>query len=619
MKEFFLKIKNHKAFKWSLVILAIFVIVIVSIFVTNAYIGDNYKDKFLTGTKIAGVDVGNLDIESAREKLEEKLGVINKRGFVYNGAGKTVSILPIVQSIESPDTSYPLVIWDIEKSLQDVKATQDGNSLKDLMNKINILRKGNNYDLQYSWDRKQHLDILSDNFADTLSEKKEANFEFRGDTLEIIPEQIGQTFDYKKALDVTEKQIVSLSSQDIDLEVIEDKPLFTAEVLERDKDKILALKEKGPIILTYQDNHWNIANSTWREWLTLKFDDGVQRVGFSDELVADYINSGDIGEVINVEVRNAKFNVDNGRVTEFVSSVPGKKSNFGKLINDLENILDSDGPMEIDIEVEVIEPEVAVGDINDLGIVELIGRGTSNFIGSPPNRIHNIGVGAATLNGTLIEPGQEFSLIKALGNIDGESGYKQELVIKGDKTIPEYGGGLCQIGTTFFRGALDTGLDITERRNHSYRVSYYEPAGTDATIYNPWPDFKFRNDTSHHILIQTRIEGYDIYFDFWGTPDGRVVEVGDPVVYNIVAPPEKKIIKTTDLDPGKEKCTERAHNGADAKFDYSVTYADGREAHEETFYSHYVPWQEVCLLGVTEEELLAEQEANSTSTEDITE
>ena len=121
-------------------------------------------------------------------------------------------------------------------------------------------------------------------------------------------------------------------------------------------------------------------------------------------------------------------------------------------------------------------------------------------------------------------------------------------------------------------------------------------------------------------MIQARIEGVKLYFDFWGTEDGRIAITTEPEIYNIVTPPEKKIIKTTEIPVGTEKCTERAHNGADAKFDYSVQYPDEPEPVEETFYSHYRPWQEVCLFGVTEEELLAEQEAqneeNSTSTEE---
>ncbi len=72
------------------------------------------------------------------------------------------------------------------------------------------------------------------------------------------------------------------------------------------------------------------------------------------------------------------------------------------------------------------------------------------------------------------------------------------------------------------------------------------------------------------------------------------------MVYNIVKPPATKIIETDTLKPGEKKCTERAHNGADAYFDYTVIYPEGATTTlEQTrrFKSHYVPWQEVCLVG----------------------
>jgi vancomycin resistance protein YoaR len=183
-----------------------------------------------------------------------------------------------------------------------------------------------------------------------------------------------------------------------------------------------------------------------------------------------------------------------------------------------------------------------------------------------------------------------------LGAIDKTSGYLPELVIKGNRTIPELGGGLCQIGTTLFRAALQSGLPITERRSHSYRVSYYEPAGTDCTIYSPHPDCRFLNDTGTYIFLQTRIDGDDLIFKFWGARDGRNVAITEPVVYNITKPLPTKYIETQDLEPGETKCTERAHNGAEARFDYTVKYADGTEK-IRTFFSHYKPWQAVCLVG----------------------
>jgi len=248
--------------------------------------------------------------------------------------------------------------------------------------------------------------------------------------------------------------------------------------------------------------------------------------------------------------------------------------------------------------VAVTPVKIATGDVNDLGIKELIGRGVSNFKGSPKNRRHNIAVGAKSLNGILIKPGEEFSLLKALGPIDGEHGYLQELVIKGNRTVPEYGGGLCQIGTTTFRAALRSGLPITQRQNHSYRVVYYEPAGMDATIYDPWPDFRFLNDTGFYILFMARVEGDDLIFDFYGTKDGRkvVINPDPPKIFNITGPGPVRYIDSTDLKPGEKKKLESPHSGADTYFKYTVTYPSG-EVKEQEFKSHYVPWPEVWLVG----------------------
>ncbi len=183
-------------------------------------------------------------------------------------------------------------------------------------------------------------------------------------------------------------------------------------------------------------------------------------------------------------------------------------------------------------------------------------------------------------------------------------------MIKGNETIPEIGGGLCQVGTTTFRGAMAAGLDITSRRNHSYAVSYYADdrnglPGTDATIYDPYPDFRYINDTPGYLLLQTRIEGDHLYFDYWGTDDGRNAYFTEPQISGWIAPPPTKEIETTDLAPGERKCTESAHAGTTAWFDYIVDYADGTK-HQETFTSTYKPWQAVCLVGV---EKLSEETA----------
>ncbi|MEA3463478.1 MAG: VanW family protein, partial [Patescibacteria group bacterium] len=337
-------------------------------------------------------------------------------------------------------------------------------------------------------------------------------------------------------------------------------------------------------------------------------------LNLNKEIVKQFLQD-EIASTTDMAPIKAKFEIKNNKVVEFQASKDGFKLNIKASFAKMEFELLGNRQDAIELVKTELKSAVLTSDINGFGINEIIGIGESNFSGSPQNRRHNIKIGADTLDGILIKPSEEFSLNGALGKINAETKYLPELVIKGNETILEYGGGLCQIGTTMFRAALSAGLPITQRRNHAYRVVYYEPAGTDAAIYDPWPDVRFINDTDNHILIQSRIKGDNLYFDFWGTNDGRVIEKTEPTIYNIVKPGPTKYIETLDLEPGEEKCTEHAHNGADAYFDYKVIYAGG-ETKEKRFSSHYVPWQAVCLIGVEE---LSNNQKIATSTKKIIE
>lgn len=232
-----------------------------------------------------------------------------------------------------------------------------------------------------------------------------------------------------------------------------------------------------------------------------------------------------------VEPENARLAFSDGRASAFSLSKEGYEINTEKSLQKIIEALKQDSyAKDISVESDTLVPDVSSSNLDKYGIKELVGQGVSNFRGSPKNRIHNIDTGASKFNGVLIKPGEEFSFIKTLGPVDASTGYLPELVIKVDKTIPEYGGGMCQVSTTAFRAALNAGLKITARTNHAYPVQYYAPQGTDATVYIPNPDLKFINDTPGYILMQTHIEGTQLTFDFYGTSDGRQAKLVGPTV-----------------------------------------------------------------------------------------
>lgn len=254
---------------------------------------------------------------------------------------------------------------------------------------------------------------------------------------------------------------------------------------------------------------------------------------------------------VNQDPVDAVFGVADN--TSIIVTTPEK---LGRTLNESESataILTAlasteSGTLAVTLPTAVVSPKLVATDRERLGLKELIGEGKSNFRGSPKNRIFNIKRALLQFQNVIIAPGEEFSFVDYLGDVDGEHGYLPELVIKNNQTTPEFGGGICQVSSTIFRAAIYSGLKITERRNHAYAVQYYKPIGMDATIYIPRPDLKFKNDTPGAILMQSTIEGDDLTFRFFGTRDGRTVKVDGPHVLSRGGDGSMKTVFTQEVN-----------------------------------------------------------------------
>ena len=101
-----------------------------------------------------------------------------------------------------------------------------------------------------------------------------------------------------------------------------------------------------------------------------------------------------------------------------------------------------------------------------------------------------------------------------------------------------WGGGVCQVSTTVFRAALEAGFPLLERYNHGYVVSWYGDPGFDATIYTPYVDFRFLNDTDAHLLIQPVVDSVAgiLTFRFYGTKPDREVLISEAEYEDVKQP-----------------------------------------------------------------------------------
>lgn len=556
-----------------------------------------YAQKILPRTTLAGSNIGGQTADAINARVQNFREDVEADGIVFQYGGREVAVYPTVTSPDDPDITYEL--FSIDPTQTAAAAFYVGHQ-QSMVTKIKdvvlTLIAGRVVPVSHTVNGEALYTLLKENFGAVDRPAVNGTLVYADGAFAVTGENSGQVLDYEAALAALTERINDLSLEPIALNLVTQEPTVTYAEAQGMIGTALNALTLAPLTLTAdEETSWEVNKDTLGNWLTVAKENNRPVLTIKNEPAIAFLN--DKKKTYDVALQEGKFSLTNGRVSEFQPSQTGREIIIADSIKAIVTAVLRNKSNTATLVVTRTEPGNTTDEVNQLGIKELIGIGKSNFAGSPTNRRKNIALGAALLNGQLIQPDQEFSLVNALNHFNPADGWLPELVIKGNKTTPELGGGACQFGTTMFRAALNTGLPITERRNHSYTVRYYFPIGTDATIYDPSPDFKFKNDTGHAILIQTKIEGDDMIFEMWGTKDGRTSTITDPVLSNWVNPPEKKIIETTDLAPGQTKCTELAHKGVTARFDYHVTYTNG-DVMNDTFTSVYKPWQEVCLVGV---------------------
>lgn len=585
--------------------LALFVLLAGGVFVAYAR---TFDGRIYPGVQVLGVRLDGLSRDDAQKVLNDAIDKALAGGLRFRYQGKDVNIAATAASADAGD-ARDLVQYNIDDALQQALLVgREGSWANQAALQVRLHVASLTIPAKVTIDRNAVTASLNTAFQDELPLPTDARLDVDAGTVpatvHVVPEKNGTVLLPDQAFKQLENEAEVLDFQPITLSDASVAPSITSKDLEPLVGAAQAYLARPTLTFTYKDQRFVVPTSTLAGWLVATGTTDNLGVTIDPKRFADSLPT--LAPGVEVTPKDGSLVIKDGKIESFVSGTQGLAIDADSTLDEV--LTSWPASSTFPLVVTTVSGKLAGDDPQRLGITDLLGVGTSNFSGSPSNRIKNITHGAALVNGTIVQPGETFSLLKTLGPVDGEHKWLPELVIKGNETKPEFGGGLCQIGTTTFRGALASGLPIIERQNHSYRVRYYEPAGLDATIYDPRPDFQFQNDTAHPILINAYIKGNDVFFEFWGTKDDRKVQYTGttttsdilalkPRIYNVTSPPPTKLVETLDLAPGKKKCTEIAHAGADTDFSYSVTYASG-ETKTTDFHSHYRPWQAVCLIGV---------------------
>ena len=161
-----------------------------------------------------------------------------------------------------------------------------------------------------------------------------------------------------------------------------------------------------------------------------------------------------------------------------------------------------------------------------LGVKELVASFDSRFPYNP-SRTANLVTASNTINGTLLKPGETFSLNGILGERTEAKGYREGYVIESGRLVKGVGGGISQVSTVVYNLAWFSGATLVEHTPHTFYISRY-PEGREATVYWPTVDNTFTNSTPHAMLIQMWVADSQVHGRVWSTKVYDVEAVKGP-------------------------------------------------------------------------------------------
>ena len=325
----------------------------------------------------------------------------------------------------------------------------------------------------------------------------------------------------------------------------------------------------------------------------------VETTQFSQgELAGDEDKALDLQKVYDevfVEPKNSEYDKEKNEPTESVTGVsfdlPAARRAYDR----------ADPGDNVTIDLIFTEPEITKQEIEELLFRDCLATKTTTMYSSSSNRLNNITLAAAAIDGFVLNPGEEFSFNGVVGERTSAKGYKAAGAYVGGESVDQVGGGICQVSSTIYYCVLKSNLEVIDRSCHMYPVSYL-PLGMDATVNWGTIDFCFKNDQAYPIRIDAEVANRELTVSIWGTKlDDSYVEL-DYSLIDVI--PYDEIEKEDESIPeGETQVKTSGHTGYVADC-YKYHY-DGNGNLVETEYvdrSTYRKQDRVILVPVKKEE-----------------
>ena len=236
----------------------------------------------------------------------------------------------------------------------------------------------------------------------------------------------------------------------------------------------------------------------------------------------------------------------------------------------------ADEGSDLVIQLEEILPEVTQASLEEKLFHDVLGAYDSPYVYNP-NRTNNLKLACEAIDGYVLNPGDEFSFNKIVGERTAEKGYLAAIVYtNGGKSEAELGGGVCQVASTIYMCTLLADLQVVERTEHMYAVTYV-PFGMDATIY--WGsklDYRFKNSTSYPLRVDASVSDGYVHIKFVGTKESdKTVKMTYQILSTTAWEDEEEVDETKPAD--YKQVIQTPYTGYTVQTYKTYLDADGKE------------------------------------------
>jgi vancomycin resistance protein YoaR len=449
------------------------------------YVGAHYVagDKVPRNTTVSGVRIGGHPQGEAAERLRAGLADRVARDIPTTVDGQQVAVDPAMAGL-SVDYAASVAEAGGERSWDPVRLW-------------NYFTGGDAFEAEVEVDETAYNAFLAGLDDQYGAEARDGAIRFDGDQIRTRQARTGRALDPSDTLDALEEAFLEERPDPVALEMAEVEPAIDATDVQEALDGFASPAVAAPVTLAFEGSQVKLFPADYTAAITLAPTDG--------ELVAT-LDAAKLTEVVGGKVTqgapvDASVALVNG-TPQVVPAKPGVTFDAAELESGFLGVVAApQGERTLALSAQVAKPAFTTKDARALQVRERVSTFTTYFPYAEYRNV-NIGRAAEIIDGTLLKPGETFSLNDTVGERTEANGFTKGYVINDGILVQDLGGGVSQMATTLFNAMFFAGLEDVEHKPHSFYIDRY-PVGREATVAWGAVDLRFTNDTPYGVLIDT--------------------------------------------------------------------------------------------------------------------